>query len=112
MKPHHTKMAVTLLLAASATFLASNSFAETEPSKPVLTTTIDRVVASAKHKALTEKTPSIAGETAEIATETQKAILALDKKDTKGATTLLQGVSAKLDNLLAKNPGVDLVPIE
>lgn len=36
--------------------------------------------------------------------------MALGNKDTKGATTILQGISTKLDNLIAKNPGLALVP--
>jgi YfdX protein len=107
---YQKKMAIYILMASGATFLANNSFAKTEPPKTHPATTIDRVAASAKHKALSEKAQSIEGEATEIEAETQKVILALDKKDTKGATTLLQGVSTKLDNLLAKNPGMDLVP--
>ena len=107
---YQKKMVIYVLLALGATFLASNSFAKTELPKTHAATTIDRVAASAKHKALTEKAQSIEGEAAEIEAETQKAILALDKKDTKEATTILQGVSTKLDNLLAKNPGMALVP--
>ena len=107
---YQKKLATYLLLASSATFFASNSFAKTEPAKIHTATTIDRVAVAAKHKALTEKAQSIEGEAAEIAAETQKAIVALGNKDTKGATTILQGVSTKLDNLIAKNPGLALVP--
>jgi YfdX protein len=107
---YQKKLATYLLLASSATFLASNSFAKTETPKTHPATTIDRVTASVKHKVLTEKAQSIEGEEAEIAAETQKAIVALGNKDTKGATTILQGVSTKLDNLIAKNPGLALVP--
>ncbi len=107
---YHNKLATYLLLASSATFLASNSFAKSESPKTHPVTTVDRVVAATKHKALTEKAKSIEDEAAAIAAETQKAIMALNNKDTKGATSLLQGISAKLDNLLAKNPGMDLVP--
>jgi hypothetical protein len=107
---YQKKLATYLLLASSATFLASNSFAKVETPKIHPATTIDRVAASVKHKVLTEKSQSIEGEEAEIAAETQKAIVALGNKDTRGATTILQGVSTKLDNLIAKNPGLALVP--
>jgi hypothetical protein len=107
---YHNKMAIYILLATGATFLANNSFAKTEPPKPHLATTIDRVTAATKHKVLKEKVQSIEGEEAEIAAETQKAIVALGNNDTKGATTILQGISTKLDNLIAKNPGLVLVP--
>ncbi|WP_411728302.1 YfdX family protein [Methyloglobulus sp.] len=107
---YQKKMAIYVLLASGATFLASNSFAKTETPKTHPATTIDRVSAATKHKLLKEKIPSIEGEAAEIEAETQKAIVALGGNDTKGATTILQGVSTKLDNLLAKNPGLNLVP--
>ena len=78
---YQKKMAMYVLLASGATFLASNSFAKTETPKTHPADTIDRVAASAKHKALTEKAQSIEGEAAEIEAETQKAILALDKNE-------------------------------
>lgn len=110
MNNYHNKMAIYILLASGASFLASNSFAKTETPKTHPATTIDRVAVSVKHKVLTEKAQSIEGEEAEIAAETQKAIVALGNKDIKGATTILQGISTKLDNLIAKNPGLALVP--
>jgi hypothetical protein len=104
------KLAAYLLLASGITFLANNSFAKTEAPKTHPGSAIDRVTATAKHKAVTEQAKSIEGEATEIEAETQKAILALDKKDTQKATSILQSVSAKLNNLAAKNPGLDLVP--
>jgi soluble cytochrome b562 len=107
---YHKKLATYLLLVASATFLASNSFAKTEPPKTHPATTVDRVAVATKHKVLSEKARSIESEAAKIEAQTHKAILALGNKDTKGATAILQAVSTKLDNLIAKNPGLELVP--
>lgn len=104
------KIAIYILVVSGTTFFASNSFAKTETPSTHQATTIDRVAVSTKHKNLTAKAQSIESTAAEIEAETQKAILALDKKDTKAATTILQGVSTKLDNLVAKNPGLALVP--
>ena len=99
-----------VLLASSGTFIASNSPAKTEALKKHPATTIDRVTAATKHKLLNDKAQTIVGEAAEIGAETQKAIVALGKNDDKGATTLLKGVSIKLDALLAKNPDMAYVP--
>ena len=109
---YQKKMAIYILLASGATFLASNSFAKTETPKPHPATTIDRVSAATKHKILKEKAQQIASEAVEVESETQKAIVALENKDTKDAVTILRGVSSKLDNLLAKNPGLALVPAD
>jgi len=107
---HQHKMAIYILVASSIAFFAPNNFAKTEPPKTHSATTIDRLSVSAKHKTLSEKSLTIGGEAAEIEIETQKAILALDQKDTKSATAILQGVSTRLDNLIAKNPGLALMP--
>ena len=109
---YQKKMAAYLLLASGATFLSSNVFAKTALSTPHLAVTIERLAASSKHKILTEKAQSIEREAAEIAADTQKAILALDKKDTKEAATILQGVSTKLDTLLTQNSEMGLVPAD
>jgi len=107
---HHKKMATYLFLASSVTFIASNSFAKTEPPKTHPTNTVDQVAVATKHKVLSENAKSIASEAAEIEAETHKAIVALGNKDAKGATTLLQAVLTKLDTLIAKKPSLQLVP--
>ncbi len=106
----HKKTMVCLLLVSGVTCLGNDCLAKTETSGIHPATTIDSVSAATKHKLLNEKAQSNVGEAAEIAAETQKAIVALDNKDPKGAVTILQGVSTKLDNLLAKNPGLEFVP--
>lgn len=109
---YQKKMAAYLLLASGATFLSNNVFAKAALPTPHLAVTIERLAASSKHKILTEKAQSIEREAAEIAADTQKAILALDKKDTKEAVTILQGVSTKLDTLPTKNSEMGLVPAD
>jgi len=106
------KLAIYVLLASSATLLATDVFAKSETPKPQAATTIDRVTATTKHKALNEKAQTIEGEATLIEKETQKAIVALDAKDPKSASAILKGVVGKLENLLAKNPGLELVPAE
>jgi hypothetical protein len=111
MKMFRNKMITSIAMVSTTAFLfISNCYAVNEVPKLHSATTIDRLAAATKHKILTENASSIAGEAAEIEQETHKAIVALGNKDAKGATTILQGVSTKLDNLIAKNPGLQLVP--
>lgn len=107
---YHNKMAVYFLLASGAALLSNEGLAKTEPPKAHSATSVERVASAAKHKLLNESDKPIVGEAVEIETDTQKAIVALQKKDLKGAESILKGVSAKLDGLLAKNPGLALVP--
>jgi YfdX protein len=106
------KLVIYVLLVSSATLLATDVFAKSEIPKKQAATTIDRVTATTKHKALNEKAQTIEGEATLIEKETQKAIVALDANDPKSASAILKGVAGKLDNLLAKNPGLELVPAE
>ena len=106
------KLTICVLLVSSTTFLCvENSFAKPQIHPPHASSIADRVTAATKHKILNEKNQPVIGEAAEIETETQKAMVALSKKDAKDAATILQGVSSKLDSLLAKNPGVALVSL-
>jgi hypothetical protein len=63
-----------------------------------------------KRKLLGEKQVQIEHEALEAINGTQQALLALQKQDSKKATALLQEVSGKLDVLLAKYPGLNLIP--
>ena len=111
MKMYLNKVITPLFMASLiAVVFISNSYAISEAPKLHSATTIDRLAAATKHKALTENALSIEVEAAEIEQETHKAIVALGNKDAKGATTILQAVSTKLDNLIAKNAGLELVP--
>jgi len=111
MKMSRNQVITSIAMVSTTAFLfIGNCYAVTEIPKLHSATTIDRLAAATKHKALTENASSIAGEAAEIEQETHKAIVALGNKDAKGATTILQAVSTKLDNLIAKNPGLELVP--
>jgi len=107
---YHNKIAIYVLLASGVTFIGNNSFAKTESQKIRPASSFNRISVATKHKILKEKTQPIVNEAIEIESETQKAILALENKDTKAAISILQGVSTKLAGILAKNPGLDLVP--
>ena len=63
-----------------------------------------------KRNLLEERQQKVVNEAFEAITGTQNALMALQKKDTKKAMTLLQDVSGKLDVLLAKYPGLNLIP--
>lgn len=113
MKKYLTKIAICIIFASGATSLcaADNSFAKTETQKSPLEFTIDRISEATKHKILIEKTRPIECDAVEVELETQKAIVALENKDTKDALTILEGFSGKLDTILAKYPGLALVPV-
>ena len=113
MKKYLTKMAICIIFASGATSLctADNSVAKTETQKSPLEFTIDRISEATKHKILIEKTRPIECDAIEVELETQKAIVALENKDTKDALTILEGFSGKLDTILAKHPGRALFPV-
>jgi len=113
MKKYLNKMAICIIFASGATSLctADNSFAKTETQKSHLKFTIDRISETTKHKILIEKTRPIECDAVEVELETRKAIVALENNDTKGVLTMLEGFSGKLDNMLAKYPGLALIPV-
>lgn len=63
-----------------------------------------------KHQLLEERQQKIAHEALEALSGTQNALLALHKKDAKKAMMLLKDVSGKLDILMAKPSGLNLIP--
>ncbi|MDD2724930.1 MAG: YfdX family protein [Methylovulum sp.] len=63
-----------------------------------------------KLKVLAEKSQQIANEAADVLDGTEQALSALLKDDAKKATGILQGISGKLDILLAKNPNLAMIP--
>jgi YfdX protein len=113
MKKYLNKMAICIIFTSGATPLctAGNSFAKTETQKSHFESAIDRISEATKYKILIEKTRPIKCDAVEVELETQKAIVALENKDTKDALTILEGFSGKLDNILAKYPGLALVPV-
>jgi len=113
MKKYLNKIAICIIFASGVTSLctAGNSFAIAGTQNPHLESTIDRISTATKYKILKEKAQSVIGDAIGIELETQKAIIALENKDTKGALTILQDVSGKLDAILAKYPGLALVPV-
>lgn len=92
--------------------LAANIHAKADDKQSAPAMGVDRVVATAKHKILKEKTRQIEADALTVVSETPKAIIALEKKDTKTAKEILQGVSGKLDSILAKNPSLSLIPAD
>ena len=110
MKMHLHWMANVMLFVSALCLYTNTTLAKTDLQKTSSVTQVDRVSITTKHKILQDKTQDIVGEASQIESDTQKAIVALDNKDPKDALVILKGVSGKLDNLLAKNPGLDLLP--
>jgi hypothetical protein len=100
------------LLLISQFALISDSAAKPAVNKTVLASGVERIVATTKHKILGGKNRRLEEEATAVALETPKAIIALEKKDSKTAKEILAGVSTKLDGLLAKNPGLALLPAD
>ncbi len=63
-----------------------------------------------QRKLLSERHQKVEHEALAAITGTQHALMALKKDDTKQAMALLQDVSGKLDILLTKYPGLNLIP--
>lgn len=112
MNKNINKMTLCILIVSGVALLyANNNFAKAKAENTHPVSNIDSVSVATKHKILKEKAQPILGDATEIEAETQKAIMALGKKDTKDAVSILQGVEKKLDSLLAKNPGLALAPV-
>jgi hypothetical protein len=113
MKKYFRTIACSIVFVSTSTLLfANNSLAKTDAQPTKLASSIDRISAVTRHKILQEKSQPIISEAAEVASETQKAVVALENNDSKKANSILQGVSSKLDGILAKNPGMALIPID
>jgi YfdX protein len=85
--------------------------AEKKPSTSVLSSD-DKSTLAAKRKILAEKNQLVINEARDSVLGTQKALIALEKNNTKEALSILQDVSKKLDTVLAKNPDLALVPAD
>jgi hypothetical protein len=106
------KSIIVLLCAiASAFLLPLNGMAKTDTKLQHHSLSVTKVTAATKHKILNEKIPTVAEEATDIDLETQKAIVALGHKDTKGAAALLQGVSNKLDVMLKMHPDMTFITV-
>lgn len=79
-------------------------------AKPV--SGVEKVFSTTKHKILSDKVQKLEEEAVAVASETPRAIIALEKKDSKKAKEILESVSGKLNSLLAKNPGLSLLPAD
>ncbi|MFA5923338.1 MAG: YfdX family protein [Methylococcaceae bacterium] len=105
-----TAAAVAIALTATIGFaLTVPAATDTTPSTSLSTADSKETLAT-KRKLLEERQQKVEHEALEAVTGTQNALIVLQKKDTKKAMTLLQDVSGKLDILLAKYPGLNLIP--
>ena len=90
---------------------ADNNITQSEIQKSYLELKIDRISEATKHKILIEKTRSIECDGAETELDIRSAIIALENNDIKSALTLLEGITGKLNALLAKHPDQALVQV-
>jgi len=90
----------TISVAAATDAKPSAASATIEPKEAQVT----------KRKLIEERQQKVEQEALEAIAGTQNALIALQKKDSKKAMALLQDVSGKLDILLARHPGLVLIP--
>ena len=113
MKRHILKKTAAAVAIALTTTIGSamsvSAATNAAPSKPSSTAKSQESLAT-KDKILEERLLKVEHEALEAVTGTQNALMALQKKDSKKALALLQDVSGKLDILLAKYPGLSLLP--
>lgn len=105
-----TTAALAIALVASMTSAMSVAAATDTSPKTSSSTADSKESLTAKRKLLEERQLKVEHEALEAITGTQHALMALQKNDTKKAMVLLQEVSGKLDILLAKYPGLTLIP--
>ncbi|OYV16559.1 MAG: YfdX protein [Methylococcaceae bacterium NSM2-1] len=105
-----TAAAVAIALTATIGFALTVPDATDTTSSTSLSTAASKETLETKRKLLEERQQKVEHEALEAVTGTQNALIALQKKDIKKAMTLLQDVSGKLDILLAKYPGLNLIP--
>jgi hypothetical protein len=113
MKRHILKKTAAAIAIALTTTIGSamsvSAATNAAPSKPSSTAKSQESLAT-KDKILEERLLKVEHEALEAVTGTQNALMALQKKDPKKALALLLDVSGKLDILLAKYPGLSLLP--
>jgi hypothetical protein len=113
MKRHpFQKTALAVAIALTATIGSAMSVAAANNTALSASSATDQSKESlaAKRKLLSERHQKVEQEALAAITGTQNALMALKKGDTKQAMALLQDVSGKLDILLAKYPGLNLIP--
>ncbi len=114
MKRHKLKKTATVVAIALAASMGSalSVSAATATATPAVSASMAETNESlaTKRKLLEERQQKVEREAFEAITGTQNALMALQAKDTKKAVALLQDVSGKLDILLAKHPGLALIP--
>lgn len=99
--------AVAMALAASTSFAAEATGSVTPAASAKAE---PKAAEAAKRQLFEESHQKIEQEAMEAITGTQNALIALQKKEPEKAMKLLQEVSGKLDILLAKYPGLALIP--
>ncbi len=105
-----TAVAAAITLASSIGSAANVSAASAAKSSTSSSIPGSQESQTAKRNLLEERQQKVVNEAFEAISETQNALMALQKKDTKKAMSLLEDVSGKLDALLAKYPGLNLIP--
>jgi hypothetical protein len=105
-----TAVAAVITLTASIGSATSVLAGTVTPAPGSLSTSSSQESQTANRKLLEERQQKVVNEAFEAVAGTQNALLAVQKNDTKKAMALLQDVSGKLDILLAKYPGLNLIP--
>ena len=112
MKTSIRNTALVLSFLSTTTLVSNDVFAKQAVKAQIQSAALNSITSATKHKLLQQKKHSVTQEAIEVASETQKAIVALSNHSNKEAITILQGVFNKLEVILAKNPGVSLIPLE
>ncbi|MDD5275640.1 MAG: YfdX family protein [Methylovulum sp.] len=118
MKKHVHKLAThtaLILISALSFSFPVDAFADADAEKKPNTSLLSskgRNISATKRRILADKSQQITDEARYAVSGTQQALLSLENNDTKTALTLLQDVSKKLAAMLAKNPGLALLPAD
>jgi len=113
MKRHiFQKTAVAVAIALTATIGSAITVSAATGTAPaaVSSTAQPKETVETTRKLIEERHQKIEHEALIAITGTQNALIALHKNDAKQALVFLQEVSGKLDILLAKHPGLNLIP--
>jgi len=106
------KTAVAVAIALTATIGSAITVSAATGTAPaaVSSTAQPKETVETTRKLIEERHQKIEHEALIAITGTQNALIALHKNDAKQALVFLQEVSGKLDILLAKHPGLNLIP--
>jgi hypothetical protein len=115
MKHHFHKLATyTALILVSSLPFSVEALADVEKKQNTdkSLSIADKNSSVVKRKVLTENNRKVINETRDFVSDTQHALIALEKNDTKAALAILQNVSKKLTVILNKNPVLASVTTE